>query len=850
MDRDLEAELQAWVALAADEEAAGRAVGPAEARRRVLAEAGGLEQIKEGVRGSRSTAFVDTLVRDIRIGLRQMLRNPGVTTAAVVAMALGVGATVATVSVVDAVLVRPLAYEDPAALVVVMHERDKPISPANFLDWQRLTRSFSAMAAAEYWTPNIGGDSPEKVFALRVTPELFPLLGIEPAQGRVLSRDQPGAREVVIGSGFWRRRFGGDPAVIGQELRLDGALYQIVGVMPPGFSFAPFWATRAEIWGAMDLTPRAGSRDGNSLRAFARLAPAVSLAQAQSDVEAVTAGLEREFPGTNRDVRVTPLRDMVTGDVRLSILVILAAVILVLLIACANVANLLLARSAARSTEMAVRLSIGAKRRSLVAQLLTESVLLAAFGGLAGVLVASWTLGGIVSMMPPEIMEGMRFDLDLRVLLFAAALSVGTGLLFGLFPALHSSRQDLLATIKGTSGQPSGSRSASWFRSGLATFQIMASMMLLATAGLFVKSLLNVSQVDLGLSVDDVVTFRLSPQRSGYSGEQTRALYDRLTEELDAQPGVTGVTAALVPLIGGSSWGSNVAVEGFDAGPDTDTNSRYNEIAPDYFRALGMTMLAGREFEMADRIGSSGVVIVNEAFAEKFNLGRNPVGRRMTVGSAGPFDLEIVGLVQNAKYNEVKGEVPPVFFRPYRQRPQVASLNFYVKSAAGLDAALASIRPVIERLDPNLPIEDLRTMPKQIEQSVFQDRIVSTLSAAFAALATVLASVGLYGVLAYTVSQRTREFGLRMALGAEPRRLRGLVMRRVGWMTLIGGALGLAAAVAIGRTVQSELYAMEGVDLSVLSTAAAILILVSLVAGFIPAYRASRVDPMTALRYE
>jgi ABC-type antimicrobial peptide transport system permease subunit len=243
-------------------------------------------------------------------------------------------------------------------------------------------------------------------------------------------------------------------------------------------------------------------------------------------------------------------------------------------------------------------------------------------------------------------------------------------------------------------------------------------------------------------------------------------------------------------------------------------------------------------------------VVVNEAFAEKFNLGRNPVGKRMTVGSAGPFDLEIVGLVQNAKYNEVKGEVPPVFFRPYRQQPQVASLNFYVKSAAGLDAALASIRPVIERLDPNLPIEDLRTMPQQIEQSVFQDRIVSTLSAAFAALATVLASVGLYGVLAYTVSQRTREFGLRMALGAEPRRLRGLVMRRVGWMTLVGGALGLAAAVAIGRTVQSELYAMEGVDLSVLSTAAAILILVSLAAGFIPAYRASRVDPMTALRYE
>jgi predicted permease len=831
-------------------------------------------------------------MQNIKLAFRRLVKNPFVSAVAIVSLALGIGANTAIFSIFNEMLVRPLPVTAPEALVNLANPGPKPGSQScgnaggceevfsypMFRDLESQQTVLTGLAAHVQFGANLAyqGETMSAT-GLLVSGSYFGVLGIQPQAGRLLNpSDDTVIGEspvVVVDDAFWRNRLGAAPEVVGGTMMVNGQPMTVVGIAPEGFRGTTL-GSRNDVY--VPITLRAQMVSGfdsfENRRVywaylFGRLKPGVSIDQARaalggqyrSIVNEVEAPLQTGMSdATMAQFREKPLviengrRGQSSADdgagMAIGLLIGVAGV--VLLIACANVANLLLARLAARSTEMAVRLSIGAKRRSLVAQLLTESVVLAAFGGVAGILVASWTLGGIVSMMPPEIMEGLTFGLDLRVLLFAAALSLGTGLLFGLFPALHSSRQDLLSTIKGTSGQPSGSRSASWFRSGLATFQIMASMMLLATAGLFVKSLLNVSQVDLGLSVDDVVTFRLSPQRNGYSGEQTRALYDRLTEELEAQPGVTGVTAALVPLIGGSSWGSNVAVEGFDAGPDTDTNSRYNEIAPDYFRSLGMTILAGREFEAADRVGSSGVVVVNEAFAEKFNLGRNPVGKRMTVGSAGPFDLEIVGLVQNAKYNEVKGEVPPVFFRPYRQQPQVASLNFYVKSAAGLDAALASIRPVIERLDPNLPIEDLRTMPQQIEQSVFQDRIVSTLSAAFAALATVLASVGLYGVLAYTVSQRTREFGLRMALGAEPRRLRGLVMRRVGWMTLVGGALGLAAAVAIGRTVQSELYAMEGVDLSVLSTAAAILILVSLAAGFIPAYRASRVDPMTALRYE
>jgi predicted permease len=455
-------------------------------------------------------------------------------------------------------------------------------------------------------------------------------------------------------------------------------------------------------------------------------------------------------------------------------------------------------------------------------------------------------------MLPAEAATTLEVEIDAMVLLFAAAVTLGTGLLFGLFPALHSTRPDLLPTLKGQAGQPGGAKSAKAFRTTLATAQIAISMALLVCAGLFTKSLVNVSRVEIGIEVENLLTFAISPELNGYTPERSRQLFERLEDELAAQPGVRGVTAALVAALSGSNWANDVAVEGFKAGPDTDSNSRFNEIGPDYFRTMGMTLIAGREFTRADGLKSPNVAIVNEAFAKKFNLGRDAVGRRMGSGSGSgsPLDTEIVGLVRDAKYSEVKQEVPPLFFRPYRQDERIGYMTFYVRTALAPEQFLQNVHRVVASVDPNLPVENLRTMPQQVRENVFLDRMISTLSAGFASLATLLAAVGLYGVLAYTVSQRTREIGLRMALGAAPGRVRAMVLRQVGIMTIVGGAIGLVAALWAGRAAKAILYQMEGHDPIVLAGSAVLLVLVALGAGFLPAHRASRIDPMRALRYE
>jgi predicted permease len=485
-----------------------------------------------------------------------------------------------------------------------------------------------------------------------------------------------------------------------------------------------------------------------------------------------------------------------------------------------------------------------------VAQLLTESCLLALFGGLAGLVVASWTLRIIHWMLPPEPARTIQAGLDPAVLGFAAALTIGTGLLFGLFPALNASRPDLQSILKGQAGQPSGARAAARFRLSLATAQIALSMALLVAAGLFTRSLMNVSRVDLGIRIDRLVTFAISPELNAYTPERSRLLFERLEEELAAIPGVTGVTTSLVAAIAGSNWGTDVSVEGFKEDLDTDDNSQYNEVGAGYFRTMGIPLIAGREFTPRDGPRAPKVAIVNEAFAKKFNLGRDAVGKRMGQDQDDKLDTEIVGLVQNAKYSEVKQEIPPLFFVPYRQDDGVGAINFYVRTSQEPEAFMDSIRKTVARLDPNLPLEGLKTMPEQVRENVFLDRFISVLSAAFAMLATLLAAIGLYGVLAYTVSQRTREIGLRMALGAAPGRVRTMLLKQVGLMTLIGGGIGLVAAFFLGRLAESLLYQMKGRDPLVLTVAAVVLTLVALAAGFIPAHRASKVDPMWALRYE
>jgi predicted permease len=541
----------------------------------------------------------------------------------------------------------------------------------------------------------------------------------------------------------------------------------------------------------------------------------------------------------------------VSHQARAPLILLLGVTAFVLLIACANIANLLLARGAARAGEMAVRLSIGAGRGQLVRQLLGESCLLALLGGVGGVLVAQWTLTLMAALLPAEAADTIALQIDPLVMMFAGVLAIGTGLLFGLFPALHSTRPDLISSLKGASGQPSGARSAARFRTCLATAQIALSMALLVSAGLFTRSLSNVSRVDLGLKADDIVMFQISPELNGYKPAQSRLLFERVEDELSAIPGAVAVTSSTVPLLSGNNWGNNVLVEGFEAGPDTDSNSNVNEVGPGYFAALGIPLLAGRDFTRGDALSAPKVAIVNEAFAKKFNLGRDAVGKRMgNKGSNRELSIEIVGLVRNAKYSDVKRAVPPQYFKPYRQNDNLGAITFYVRTVGDPDGFMATIPKVLARLDANLPVERLRTLPQQVRENVFLDRFISVLSAAFAGLATLLAAVGLYGVLAYTVSQRTREIGLRMALGAAPARVRAMVLRQVAAMVLVGGAIGLAAAVGLGRLAQSLLFELQGSDPIVLVAAAIILALVALAAGFIPAQRASRVEPMTALRYE
>jgi predicted permease len=828
---------------------------------------------------------------NLKFALRMLFKTPLVTLVAIVSLSLGIGANAAIFSIFNQMLLRALPAQHPDRLINLSAPGPKPGSQScnqagdcddvfsypMFRDLERVQNVFAGIAGHRIFSANLAARGQTLSGAgLLVSGSYFPLLGVRAALGRLLDPNDdrvPGESHVVVLShAYWQSRFALDPGILNQPLIINGQEMTIVGVAPPNFHGTTLGA-RPEVF--VPITMRdlmepfsKGFEDRRSywVYLFARLKPGISQEQARTalngqyhtivnDVEApLQRGLSDQTMARFRAKQVLLAPGMrgqsiISGLVKAPLTLLLGVTAFVLVIACANVANLLLARAAARAGEMAVRLSIGASRWQLIAQLLAESCLLAMFAGCASIVVARWTLNLTASLLPAEAVRTLQFELDLPVLLFAAVLTLGTGLLFGLFPALHSTRPDLMSTLKGQAGQPSGARAAARFRTALATAQIALSLALLVGAGLFLKNLFNVSRVDLGLKADNVITFGVAPILNGYTPQRSRDLFERLEDQLSALPGVAGVTASMVPLLAGSNWASDVSVEGYKYGPDTDMNSRYNEIGPDYFRTLGIPLLSGREFTRSDSAARPKVAIVNEAFAKKFNLGREAVGKR--IGSRdGKLDIEIVGLARDAKYSQVKAEVPPQFFRPYRQDEELGFLILYVRTAQGPEQLLSTVPKVVARLDPNLPVENLRTMPQQVRENVYLDRAISVLSSAFAGLATLLAAVGLYGVLAYTVVQRTREIGLRMALGASPAQIRTMVLRQVGVMTLIGATIGLAAAVGLGRLAQSLLYNLSGNDPGVLAGSAVALALVAFCAGIAPAHRASQVDPMEALRYE
>jgi predicted permease len=832
-------------------------------------------------------------VRNLKLAVRTLFKTPFVTAVAVISLALGIGANAAIYSLFDEMLLQALPVREPERLVNLGAPGPKPGSQScnqsgdcdlvfsypMFRDLERRQTVFTGIAGHYIFGANLAFRGQtldgEGVF---VSGSYFPVLGLRPALGRLLTPADDntigGHFVTVLSHSYWETRLGARRDVIGDKIIINGHPMTIVGVAPRGFEGTTL-GSRPRVY--VPISMRAQMHPGFEgfdkrrtywIYLFARLRPGVTIDRARASLNALYRPIINEVEAPLQEgmsaqrmkqfrARQITLEEgrrgqsSVHGEAKTPLILLLAITGIVLLIACANIANLLLARAAGRSLEMAVRLSLGASRRQVLSQLLTESVVLAVLGGLVSLLIANWTLRGIAAIMPPEAAQTLHASLRLPVIAFAGALSIGTGLLFGMFPAIHSTRPDLVTTLRAGSGKHSGARAAARFRTSLVTAQIALSMALLISAGLFIKSLRNVSRVDLGLRADSVVKFGISPERNGYSRSRSRALFLRVEEELARIPGVTGVTAARVPLIAGSNWGSDVSVQGFERGPDTDANSRFNQVSAGYFRTLGMPLLAGREFTRADDAGGPRVAVVNEAFAKKFKLGREAVGKRMGFGRhSDSMNLEIVGLVRNAKYSEVKQEVPPLFFTPYLQDTTIGALNFYVRTSVGTTQLLRVIPSVIASLDPNLPVEELKTLPQQIRENVFLDRMISMLSAAFAALATLLAAVGLYGVLAYTVAQRTREIGVRMALGADQARVRAMVLRQVGVMTLIGCLIGVAAALGIGRAASSLLFELKGNDPLVISIATVLLAIVALGAGYIPARRASQVEPMQALRYE
>jgi predicted permease len=827
---------------------------------------------------------------NLKLALRVLLRSPLVTGIAILSLGLGIGANSAIFSVFNEILLKPLPVADPDRLVNLANPGPKSgmtscgsagpctavFSMPMFRDLEQQQTPFTGIAAHSSFGASLafkgqseGGD------AIQVSGSYFPVLGLTPALGRLLGPvdDAAESSAVVLSHRYWQTRFAGDQRVLNEALIVNGQAFTIVGVAPEGFTgttvgsrplvFVPIVRTEQ-----LDPSRKVlENRRAYWIYLFARLKPGMDMAGAatainqpyHSIIQQVEAPLQKGMSAPTLErfkakaIEVTPGRrgqSSTPEEAFAPLLILLIVTFVVLLSACANIANLLLAKAVGRAGEMAVRLSIGAARRQLIGQLLGESVLLAVLGGLFGIAVATWTLAAVSAMLPPDAADAMTFSLDARVMIFMTVVTVGTGLLFGVFPALHGTRPNLATTLKGQAGQPGGARSARRFRTVLATTQITLSMALLAISGLFLKSLVNVSKVDLGFRTENVVDFGIAPQLNGYTPERAKQIYEQVENELARIPGVTGVTAGMVPLLSGSNWGTNVSVEGFPAGPDTDMHSMFNLVGPEFFKTLAIAMPVGREFTLQDTMGTPKVAVVNEAFAKKFNLGANPVGKRMEQGNAGKLDMEIVGLVKNAKYSEVKEEVPPVFFMPYRQTERVGFIRFYVATSGPTDVVMAAIKPMMSRIDPTLPVGNLRTLAEQSRNNVFQDRLVSTLASVFAGLATLLAAIGLYGVLAYTVAQRTREFGLRMALGADSGMIRGIVMRQVALMTIIGGVVGLALAIVTGIYAKAILFEMNGVDPAVLVASAALLAVVAAISGFIPAHRASRVHPMTALRYE
>lgn len=812
-----------------------------------------------------------TLWQDLRYAARMLVKNPGFTAVGVMTLALGIGANSAIFSVVNAVLLRPLAYHDPGQLVFINHNYPKldlnaSVSAPGYAHYRDHARSFSGIAALRGWSVNLtgSGGEPERLRGMETTANFFPLLGAEAARGRVFTAEaeQVGRhRIVVISDALWHRRFGADPGTVNRTITLNGESYDIVGVMPPSFQFGREVGQIIDVWAPLAFTPEQLSINNltnENLSVLARLKTGVNFAQAQAEMDTVAADVRRQYmpnsDSSNWGLILTSFNELVVGDIRPALWVLLSAVGFVLLIACANVANLLLARASARGREIAVRTALGAGRWRVVRQLLTESLLMAFLGGLLGLLLATWGVELLVSIDESKIPRAGEIGLDFGVVAFTFGVTLLTGMLFGLAPALQSSKVSLHDTLK--EGGRSGSAGE---RQGLRKLLVMSEMalavVLLIGAGLLVKSFLRLQHVDPGFDPDRVLAMQLSLPNFKYPEPQQRDFFHRrVLEQVRALPGVrTAGAISVLPMSGTGSSGS-FRIEGRDV-PSGETMPHGDRwlTTPDYFGAMNVRLLEGRFFTERDAPEAPGVAIIDETLARKYWPGEDPLGKRISFESDGQNNRrwrEIVGIVGHVRQKALEGESRGQYYVPYSQRPVSPDMFLVVKTATDPSSLAGPVRGVIRNLDEDLPVFRVTTMEQLVADSLAQRRFAMLLSGVFAAIALVLAAVGLYGVMSYTVTQRTRELGVRISLGAQRGDVLKLVVGQGAQLIAAGLACGLVAAFLLTRLMSTLLYGVTATDPLTFVGVSLALAAVALVACYVPARRATRVDPLVALRHE
>lgn len=803
---------------------------------------------------------MENILQDVRYGLRILFKRPGFTSVAVLTIALGIGANTAIFSIVNAVLLRPLPYSEPDRLVQIWEARPSKginkfsVTPRDYTEWVKQQQCFDDAAAfrQQYFTIT-GVDEPERILGAVVSSNLFATVGVSPIRGRVFlpEEDSPDRNRVVIlAHGLWQRRFGADPSLIGQNLNMDGNAYTVVGVMPPKFEF-PIAETKTEVWIPIAFRPAEIEGGGHNTFVVARRKRGETLAQAQAEMNTIASGLEQQYPQTNAGitVKVISLHEQVVGRVQTSLLILLSAVGLVLLIACANVANLLLARNSTRRKEIAIRIALGAGRARIVRQLLTESILLAGAGGFIGVLLAFLGVYFLIAISPPDIARAKDAYIDARVLSFAVAMSLSSGLIFGLLPSLQASKGDLNKSLKEAAGTTTASPGNRRFGDLLLTVEVMLSLVLLAGAGLMIKSFVRLRSVESGINSQNLLTMQLSLPASRYrEASQQVGYYREVLERIRATPGVRAAAATSnLPLTGGAITDS-FTIEGRSSDSSEPLKAGSYAISPDYFQTMGITVLKGRDFMEQDSETASKVVIINQAAANHFWPAEDPIGRWLTI--AGGPKREIVGVAADAKRSALDSETQSELFVPYSQSSSFQFGKLVVRTISDPASLISELRKQILALDRNQAVYNIKPMDQLLSESVAERQFNMLLLSIFSVLSLVLAAVGVYSVVGFTVIRHMQELGIRIALGARTRDVIALVTRWAMIPVLAGVAIGMVVALISTRVLSSLLFQVSSTDPSTFVVVAVLMVGVTLLACYFPTRRALKADPVVAIRHE